>query len=83
MAKSKKVQEENEDSGAAAGLLGIGLVGIGVWAYLRSRKTEPASSRFLAPGRSQVVATRRLSRDVKAPLPQFGYTDRAAFGFAF
>jgi len=88
MTKSKEVQDEETEEGAAVVLLAIGATA-GLWAWLRSRR-QPVGPAFAfalrSQASSQVAATSptiRPRRDFKAPSPQFGYTDRAGFGFTF
>ena len=87
MVKSEKVQEENEDSGAAAvALLAIGATA-GLWAWLRSRREAQPGLAFALEPRSQAQSpprpTSRPRRDFKESQPRFGYDSRAAFGYVF
>ena len=85
MVKRNKAREENDDSGGAVILVAIAATA-GLWAWLRSRRQPaPVSFALRSQARSQVAATSPTSgprRDYK-PWPQFGYDDRAGFGFAF
>lgn len=87
MVKTAKVQED-DDSGAGVVLLAIGVTA-GLWAWLRSRQADSGPAFALVPrsqAQSQPAATSPTSRprrDSKESKPQFGYDDRAQFGFVF